>query len=450
MQDVQARALRDGIAYVDQWLAYRREFRDIPGLVVAIRHHGELLLSKAYGCANLENNVAMTTGHLFRIASHSKTFTATAIMQLVEHGRLRLDDRASATLPWLSSDITIRQLLNHTSGITRDSRDADFWQIERPFPDRDQLRGIASESLVLEPNVRFKYSNIGYGVLGLVIEAITGSTYNDYVFERIVRPLGLPDTGPEVDPRVAERLVTGYSRARFGMPRQPTAGSIDTRALSPATGFYSTAEDLSAYASAHCIGDHRLLTDASKREMQQAYWAIDQADEGYGLGFAVRTLGQRRMVGHGGGFPGQSTRTLIDPDDQLVVVVFSNTSASDGLAAPLVDTVVKILDFALQHAGDSQPSNAFTGRFANGWGVTDVAAFGTSLKALSPEADNPVERVTDLQVIDENTLRIGDTNGYGSPGETVSYQRDASGQITRVRIGGASFYPAHVFRSDTA
>src|SRR5579859_7313846 len=120
MQDVQARALRDGIAYVDQWLAYRREFRDIPGLVVAIRHHGELLLSKAYGCANLENNVAMTTGHLFRIASHSKTFTATAIMQLVEHDRLRLDDRASATLPWLSSDITIRQLLNHTSGKSND------------------------------------------------------------------------------------------------------------------------------------------------------------------------------------------------------------------------------------------------------------------------------------------------------------------------------------------
>lgn len=447
MQDADARALRDGIAYGDQWLDYRREFRDIPGLVVAIRHHGELMLSKAYGCANLENNVAMNTSHIFRIASHSKTFTATAIMQLVEQTRLRLDDRASAILPWLSSEITIRQLLNHTSGITRDSRDADFWQIERPFPDRDQLREIASESLVLEPNLRFKYSNIGYGLLGLVIEAISGSTYNQYVTEHIVQPLGLRNTGPEVDPGLADRLVTGYSRARFGLPRQPASGGIQTRALSPATGFYSTADDLSAYATAHCMGDNRLLTDASKREMQHAYWTIDQADEGYGLGFAVRTIGQRRMVGHGGGFPGQSTRTLIDPDDQLVVVVCSNTNASDGLAAPLADTLLKILDFALGHAGEPQTlQDAFTGRFANAWGVADIATFGSTLKALSPEADNPVERPTDLHVIDENTLRIGDTNGYGSPGETVSYERDGAGQIARVRIGGTTFYPADVFR----
>jgi CubicO group peptidase (beta-lactamase class C family) len=451
MQDAQARALRDGIAYVDQWLDYRREFRDIPGLVVAIRHRDELLLSKAYGCANLENRVAMTTGHIFRVASHSKTFTATAIMQLVEQTRLRLDDRASATLPWLTSEITIRQLLNHTSGITRDSRDADFWQIERPFPDRDELRQIASESLVLEPNLRFKYSNIGYGVLGLVIEAVTGAAYNQYVMDHIVQPLGLHDTGPDVDPVIADRLVTGYSRARFGLPRHAAPATIDTRALSPATGFYSTAADLAAYASAHCIGDHRLLTDASKREMQHAYWTIDQADEEYGLGFAVRTVGERRMVGHGGGFPGQSTRTLIDPDDQLVVVVFSNTNASDGLAAPLADTIVKILDFSLQHAGDSQRAlGAFTGRFANAWSVADIAAFGKTLKALSPEADNPVERVTDLEVIDDNTLRIGDTNGYGSPGETVTYERDATGHITRVRFAGTTFQPVDVFRSGNA
>jgi len=150
---------------------------------------------------------------------------------------------------------------------------------------------------------------------------------------------------------------------------------------------------------------------------------------------------------HGGGFPGQSTRTLIDPDDQLVVVVFSNTSASDALAAPLAETTVKILDFALRHASDSRTSlSGFTGRFANAWGVADIAAFGGTLKALSPEADNPVDRVTDLQVIDANTLRIGDTNGYGSAGESVIYERDSAAQITRVRIGGSTFQPADTFR----
>src|SRR3954451_14580612 len=101
MNDVEVSALRDGVAYADRWLEYRREFRDHPGLVAAVQHHDDLLLLKGYGYAHLEDRVPMTPSHIFRIASHSKTFTATAIMQLVEQGRVRLDDRAAASLPWL-------------------------------------------------------------------------------------------------------------------------------------------------------------------------------------------------------------------------------------------------------------------------------------------------------------------------------------------------------------
>jgi CubicO group peptidase (beta-lactamase class C family) len=452
MNDIERAALRDGVAYADRWLEYRREFRDIPGLIAAVRHEGELLLSKAYGRARLEDDVAMTTRHIFRIASHSKTFTATAIMQLVEQGRVRLDDRASAFLPWLSSEATIRQLLNHAGGVIRDGRDSDFWQIDSHFPDREELRAIASDGIVFEPNRSFKYSNIGFGLLGLVIEAVTGTTYNAHVTEHIVQRLALVDTGPEVDQSRADRLVTGYSRARLGVPRQPFPLLIDTGALSPATGFYSTAEELSAYANAHCFGDERLLTDASKREMQHAYWSVGQAEDGYGLGFSVRKVGKRVLIGHGGGFPGQSTSTLLDPTDRLVVVVLSNTNASDGLAGPLAVSIVKILDCALACArNDVQltpdvPPDRFTGRFANAWGVTDIVAFGNTLKALSPEADSPVDLTTSLEVVDENTLRIGATSGYASPGETVPYERDSSGRITRIRLGGGSSYPIEIFR----
>jgi CubicO group peptidase (beta-lactamase class C family) len=453
MMDRQAAALREGVAYADRWLEYRREFRDIPGLIVAIRHKGELLLSKAYGRANIEADVPMTPRHIFRIASHSKTFTATAIMQLVEQGRLRLDDRASAHLPWLTSVVTIRQLLNHTAGIIRDGRDADFWQVDHQFPDRDQLRNMANDAAILEPNRTFKYSNIGFGLLGLVVESVSGTTYNEYAAEHIVRRLGLRDTGPEFypDPALRDRWVTGYSRARLGVPRAAFPGVIDTRALSPATGFYSTAEDLSTYAGAHCLGDDRLLSDASKREMQHPSWTIEQAEEGYGLGFSVKSIGERQMVGHAGGFPGQSTRTLLDPDDGLVVIVFSNTNATDGQAGPLAETVVKILDLALECARATDtpadvPLEPYTGRFASLWGVTDIVAFGGTLKGLATEADNPVERVADLEVIDRDTLRIARVSGYGSPGETVWYERDGDGRVIRVRIGGGSAYPVEVFR----
>jgi CubicO group peptidase (beta-lactamase class C family) len=448
MNEIEASALRDGVAYADRWLEYRREFRDHPGLVAAVQHADDLLLLKGYGYAQLEDCVPMAPNHIFRIASHSKTFTATAIMQLIEQGRLRLDDRASASLPWLSVDITIRQLLNHASGIIRDGHEADFWQVQAEFPDREQLRSISADGAILDANTTFKYSNIGYGLLGLIIEAVTGSAYNDYVREHIIRPLGLEDTGPEVDAGIRDRLVTGYTRARLGVPRQAVTLIIDTHALSPATGFYSTAQDLCRYASAHWMGDARLLTDASKREMQQPYWNIEQADERYGLGFSVREIGKRRLVGHGGGFPGQSTRTLIDPLDRLVVVVLSNTNASDGLAAPLAETVVKIIDYALEHAGlRSAAAERYTGRFASMGGVIDIAAFGDTLVATSPETDDPVARVTELCIVDENTLRVDKGGGYGAPGEPVRYERDGHGNPTRVVAGGVSAYPVETFRA---
>jgi CubicO group peptidase (beta-lactamase class C family) len=450
MPNLDRDALRDAVAYVDQWIAFRHRFRDIPGLVIAVRYGDELALSKAYGFAQLDPPVPMTTRHIFRIASHSKTFTATAIMQLVEQGRLRLDDRASAYIPWLTSDATIRQLLNHVSGIIRDGVQADFWRVEQPFPDLSDLRALAPDCTILPTNTVFKYSNVGYALLGLVIQAVSGTSYNRYVKEQIVDRLGLSDTGPELDGRAAGRAVSGYTGNVLGVPRRAVP-NLDTRALSPAAGFYSTAEDLCRYAAAHWFGDQTLLSDASKREMQHASWDVEQSEDQYGLGFTVQQIGERRLVGHGGGFPGQSTRTLVDPADQLVVVVLSNTSAPDGLAAPIAAQIISIIDFAQDRArrgGASLNGNfdRYIGRFANIGGVVDVVAFGNSLVALSPEADSPVRFVAELEVVDGDRLRIAKVGGYGSAGEFVQYEREEDGKVARIIVGGVSMYPEAAFR----
>jgi CubicO group peptidase (beta-lactamase class C family) len=371
-------------------------------------------------------------------------------MQLVERDSLRLDDRASAYIPWLTSDVTIRQLLNHVSGIIRDGIEADFWRVEQPFPDLSVLRTLASESTILPTNASFKYSNIGYALLGLVIESVSGTAYNEYVKQHIIDRLGLQDTGPEFHAGMAARAVTGYTATRLGVPRRGVP-NIDTRALSPATGFYSTSEELCRYAAAHWFGDATLLTDASKREMQHPSWNVEQSEDRYGLGFSVQQIGERQLVGHGGGFPGQSTRTLIDPVDQLVVVVLSNTNGPDGLAAPLAAQIIRIIDFAQEKAArDGTASkyqlDRYTGRFANIGGVADLAAFGNSVVGLSPEEDNPVRFVSELEIVDGDTLRITKSGGYGSPGELVQYERDEAGKTLRITIGGVSSYPEDIFR----
>ncbi len=447
--------LRAGVAYANQWVEYQQDRRDLPGVVVAIWHDDRLLLSRGYGYADLERQIPMTPRHIFRVASHSKTFTATAVMQLMEQGKLRLDDPLAASIPWLEQQdglarVTIRQALSHSTGLVRDGNDADYWQLDAAFPDGDELRRMAEDGgAVLAANEAFKYSNIGYGLLGLVIEAAGGMPYHEYVKRHIVDRLGLPDTGPETDAHARERLVTGYTARRLGLPRRPIP-DVSTGALAPATGFYSTAEDLCRYAAAHFFGDDTLLDDAAKREMQQPAWRIDGSDERYGLGFSVLELGERRMVGHGGAFPGHATRTLFDPRDRLAVVVLTNEIG--GPAALLARAIVRMIDFALGQTRtvqdrSSSPYDRFTGRFVNLWDVTDVAAFGDALVALNPDADDPLTPVTRLAVEDDDTLRIIATSGYGAPGETMRYLRDDQGRVTRIIARGMSLYPLDVFRA---
>ncbi|MGH2410890.1 MAG: serine hydrolase domain-containing protein, partial [Chloroflexota bacterium] len=406
--------LQDAVDYADRWVAHQQDRKDVPGVVVAIRHQDQLLLSTAYGHADLERRIPMTPGHIFRIASHSKTFTATAIMQLVERGALRLDDRIADSIPWLRekddlASVTIRQVLNHAAGIVRDGIDADHWLLDHPFPDHAALRRLVEDGgRVLNPNEGFKYSNIGYGLLGLVIEAASGLSYHEYVRRHIIQPLGLADTGPELDAHAEGRLATGYTVRQYGRPRRPLP-HITTGALASATGFYSTAADLCRYAAAHFPGDDTLLSDASKREMQQPYWKAEQTDRHYGLGFIVCDLGERRLVGHSGGFPGFITQTMFDPKERLIVSVLTNDSR--GPADLLMRGIMSIIEFAQKQRNASEwvfgdPRERFTGRFANEGGVLDVAVFGENMFELSPDADNPVQFTATLAAADERTLLI--------------------------------------------
>jgi CubicO group peptidase (beta-lactamase class C family) len=159
------KALEHSIKYIDSWLDIRYKTEDIPALAVAISHKGKILLNKAYGYADIDKKVKLTPQHIFRVASHSKTFTATVLMQLQEQGKLKIDDYAADYLPWLKTHkdkkwqkVTIRQLMSHGAGVIRDGQNSSFWQLERPFPDAKQLKEeILKADLVTENNTRLKY-----------------------------------------------------------------------------------------------------------------------------------------------------------------------------------------------------------------------------------------------------------------------------------------------------
>jgi len=467
--------VQDVVDYYATLLEFAQRYLRIPGIQAAVYADDRVLWSGAFGHADVERDEPLTDKHLFRIASHSKTFTATAVMQLAEQGRLRLDDTAATHVPELSGttlgESTLRDLLNHAAGVTRDSRDGDFWQLAVPFPDRAALLDVlrSADSAVLPANDRFKYSNIGYGLLGLVVESAAGTSYADYMTSAITGKLGLTDLGPELDPARLGDYAAGYSALSYAATRAPIE-HVDTRALASAAGFHSTARDLVTYFSAHLLGDERLLTDASKRRMQHPVWTVktDDTDQRYGLGLSVVKIGDHDYFGHGGGYPGHITRTLVDPERRIVVAVLTN--CIDGPAVQLAQAFIKLLDRAESTPAVSQSADTagsadgasvapsagsaaagvdprrFTGRFANLWGVMDVAILGGRLYDLDPTAADPAEDAAELAIVDDHTLRIAARNGYGSHGEPMLFDFDPDGNVTSVRGGsGTTSRPLSTF-----
>ncbi|HVX47518.1 MAG TPA: serine hydrolase domain-containing protein [Mycobacteriales bacterium] len=453
MTSPDAAAIRSAVSYLDSWLAFRQQYLRIPGVQAAVYFQDDIVFSGAYGRADVEAGTAMTTRHLFRIASHSKTFTATAILQLAEAGSLRLDDRLGTHLAWLGEnglgDRTIREVLAHGGGITRDGVDSGFWTLTLPYPDEAGLRAIAADDAAILPaNERFKYSNIGYSLLGAVIAAVSGEPYNAVVTRAIVDALQLPDTAPELIWDRLDDYAKGYSGLSYADKRIPIE-HVDTRAMSAATGFTSTAEDVCRYFAAHFFGDERLISDASKRLMQRDEWQVED-DSWYGLGLSVQKIDDRRMVGHGGGYPGHSTRTLFDPEDRIVVSVLTN--AIDGAAGELATGAVKLINLAATSADEPETAatERFCGRFANLWSVQDVVRLGGRLHNLSPTQPDPTTNKLELRVNSEDSLKIADGPGYGAPGELMRY--DFAGDTVRsIRSGGGmTLHPYEEFRAAMA
>lgn len=448
--------LRSIANYVTDWAGFQAEYRGATGLQLAVARKGELLVDYAWGQANVETGESMTNRHLFRIASHSKTMTAVLAFKLAELGALRLDDPAEAHVPELhgnpSGAVTVRELLGHQAGVIRDSSDGDFWQRHRPFLDREQiLEVLQREGIVFEPNEHFKYTNIGYSLLGLILEAAGGASYAELAEEHIVKPLGLTCSGTEYDPARAEEYAAGHTgRITHRDSRRPVP-HVDTRAMAPATGWYSTAVELTRYGAAHVFGDETLLTDASKRLMQreESVVKVRGKERGrYGLGLALGKIGERELIGHSGGYPGQITITWIDPCDGLVVSALTN--AVDGPAAFIASGVIQLIDLALKAAKEEPepvPEDLkFTGRFANLWGVFDVADLGGILHVINPRVAEP-EVASGRLTVQDGKLVNESVPGFGTVGEAVSVDYIDQGEISSVMLGAMTSWPIEKYRA---
>lgn len=432
--------LAPALAYIPQWIAHQRRITEMPGIAVAVAQGGKLVLDQAFGVANLGTGEALTPKHLFRVASHSKTFTAVGIMRLLEAGKLRLDDAAGQYVQGLHPEVakaTIAQLLSHTAGIVRDGDDTGQWQDRRPFLNEAELRAALAEAPVIPANTRMKYSNHAFGLAGLVIAAVTGESYNAWIAREVVKKAGLENTAPDapVGPKV--KTSRGHSSKWALGERLVIPADNCTHALASATGFLSTAGDLARfYATLDPAAPKSIISAASRREMVRQQWPVPDTagDRHYGLGTIHGRVGDWEMYGHSGGFQGVKTQTATIPSQKLTVSVLTN--AADGNPALLLEGVVHILRAFQKHGAPGKAVAGWGGRWWSLWDAIDLVPMGNTVFVAVPGQANPFADVSELEVTGADTAVIRKSGGFGSHGEAARLVRGRGGKVASVVYAG--------------
>ena len=423
-----------------RWLDAQRAYDGIPGMSVAVVSDQKEVWLGGSGMADPAANRAADADTLYSICSVSKLFTSLAVMQLRDEGKLALDDPLSKHLSWFhmkpapeGRDVTIRGILTHSSGLPRES-DYPYWTGDFDFPTHEQIVARIDSQEPLYPSERyFQYSNLGLTLAGEVVSAASGKPYDQYVRERLLAPIGLTSTFPEI-PKQEKRLAVGYSARRRDGTRAPLP-IFQVRGIAPAAGFASTARDLAKFAEWQfrvlSSKEDKTLDPRTLREMQHAHWVDPDLKIFWGLGFAVWKDGENVFVGHGGSCPGFRTSVTLKPDDKVGVIVLANASGVNAgkYASAIYSIVGPAIGSDAKTTADLSPYVGSYDEFPWG-GETIIVPWGDELAAVSVPSMEPMKDMDRLRKVGENTFRR--VRDDGSLGETIRFEIGPDGRATKL------------------
>jgi CubicO group peptidase (beta-lactamase class C family) len=312
------------VQQIDTLVAAELALTKDPSASIAIVRDGEIAFAKAYGLARLAPDVPAATDMRFKIASNSKQFIATAILLLVEQKKLRLDDKVARFYPDLTraKDISLRQLLTHTSGYQDDyAQDYLFLEIQADTSPDHVLESYAKRPLNFEPGSRYQYSNTGYTLLGRIVEKASGQRLFDFLQQHIFAKLSMTSVVDDDSGIWDAHDPQGHTRYAFGPVR---AIKGEGRGWSFGAGqLVMTASDLARWNISLMKG--AILSRASMQQFSQAQRLSDGTSTTYGLGIGVsQTANGGRRWAHSGGLAGFTSMNATYPDDRTAIVVLTN------------------------------------------------------------------------------------------------------------------------------
>lgn len=442
--------VRDALRLLGSWIDAQREYTPFPGISVAIVHDQELVWSTGFGYADLTEGTPATPRTVYSICSISKLFTSIATMQLRDEGLLRLDDPVSSLLPWFrtaggddrDAEVTVEGLLTHSSGLPNGTGDSEAGS----YPSREEIIDRVPElGLLYRPRGDDLYSNLGITVAGEIVAELSGQSYESYVTDRILRPLGMSSTIPEIgDAWEWERMATGYSAPRRGGERvetEPFSGG----GMVPALGFASTVEDLARFASwqfrALDDDDDEVLSGRTLREMYRVHQVDEAWEAPMGLGFALFRDHGKTFVGHAGFCSGFQSNFALQPDDRIATIaaantmlpIWSYTSVAYGLVAPAIREArldpggAELLPQEFEKYLGSYDLFPWGGEYA-------VVPWKGGLAALRLPTDNPLSALRPIVHAEGHRFQVMDDGGWAS--SEFVFEVDERGEVVAVVVEG--------------
>lgn len=443
-KDLQAR-----LRAAEAWLGVYLEQEAVPAAAVAVVHDQKILWEKGFGHADAEKKIPVSSDTRFSICSISKLFTGMAVMQLRDAGVIELDRPVSAYLPWYDEGekeeepATIRSILSHVSGLPREAGHP-YWAT-REFPDLESVKGqtetLSAQSMPFE---YFQYSNLAMVLLGEVVEAVSGVSYETYIQSRLIDPIGLKNTSPHWPRELYGReFAAGFGPRAGDGTRKPFA-YYEIGALAPAAGFSSSAADLARIASWQFRVlegvEPDILSASALREMQRIHWASpDRPEESWGLGFRVFQHGGETLVGHDGGCPGFNSTFILRPQDRIAIIMLVDVNDVDPgpLALSLYDFIAPLIREAYPRPAAPAPAraldlSAYEGVYGRADYHNHIYVFPEKgeLATAALYEDAAGARLERYRHIEGTTFRR--IRHDGSLAETLIFELDRSGEPVRL------------------
>ncbi len=310
---------------VDLYLQFEMKKRRIPGLALVVIKDGEIVKMQGYGIANLEHDTPVTPDTVFDLASVTKQFTATAIMSLVEDGKVKLDDPIIKYLPrsprkW--NGITVRHLLTHTAGLA--SLDDGFASLpgKIDYTTAEFFKSATEDPMSFAPGANYQYSDVGYFLLGMIIEKASGQRYGDFLAERFFKPLGMTSTSIDDQWAVVKNRAAGYTIRNGQIANIRRVQQVE---LLSHCGVFSTVRDLAKWDNA--LGSGKVVKESSLAAMWTPVKLNNGSPYPYGFGWEIGAEQGHKTISHSGYTGTEYTRF---PDDKLTVIALTNLGLHNG------------------------------------------------------------------------------------------------------------------------